>query len=540
MQLHSLKELDSSEGTVQLHDRTEEGHLILHPRPNPHDPNDPLRWPKWKKFICFFSVCSFAFMANYAIGGLAPAFYPLSIEFNKTMTETSALLIWPILVLGVFNFLWVPIANYFGKRPIFVFATLLLCLAYLWGAVAQSFGSLLWSNIVAAFAGSASEALAASIVNDVFFLHQRANLMSWYMNAISGGNTIGPLICGFVVTGSSWRVQKWVAFGLVALNFLLVVLFVPETRYDRTELMKSPASSTRSLSLDSESTPTKSEEPTAINDETDIEKANASPVIKAVHPAHREPAVDIPKKTFLQELSLWSGLPKNTNLLKLFIRPLPMIAYPAVILAFLGFAVSLAWVVAINILNSFVLQAPPYNWKPDINGLINIPGLIGNLIGAWIGGWVVDRYSDWRSRKNGGVFQPETRLHLLIIPGLIVPAGCLLWGYGVARSMHWTALFFANGMVSVGLTAVPTMTMTYVSDSYLPVNADALTLVVGLKNVVAFGFLYGIVPWVDKTGNINAFGTQAGIFVLIMLLAIPMIIWGQQIRHTTAAWRIIL
>lgn len=41
--------------------------------------------------------------------------------------------------------------------------------------------------------------------------------------------------------------------------------------------------------------------------------------------------------------------------------------------------------------------------------------------------------------------------------------------------------FFANGMVSVGLTAVPTMTMTYVSDSYLPINADALTLVVGLK-----------------------------------------------------------
>lgn len=445
MRLHSLKELDSSEGTVQFHDESDQGNLILHPKPNPNDPNDPLRWPKWKKFICFFSVCSFAFLTNYAIGGLAPAFYPLSIEFEKTMTETSALLIWPILVLGVFNFLWVPLANYFGKRPVFVFATLLLCLAYLWGAVAQSFDSLLWSNIVAAFAGSASEALAASIVNDVFFLHQRANLMSWYMNAIAGGNTVGPLICGFVITGTSWRVQKWHAFGLVAINFLLVLFFVPETRYDRTELMQSDGSSTRTMSLESESCQTKGEaQPNTTaansNSDLDLEKANSSPVIKAVHPAHRAPVVEIPKKTFMQEMSLWSGLPKDTNLLKLFLRPLPMIAYPAVIIAFLGFAVSLAWVVAINILNSFVLQAPPYNWKPDINGLINIPGLIGNLFGAWIGGWVVDRYSDWRSKKNKGVFQPETRLHLLIIPGLIVPAGCLLWGYGVARSMHWTAL----------------------------------------------------------------------------------------------------
>jgi MFS family permease len=109
--------------------------------------------------------CAFTFLTNYAIGGLAPAFFILSIEFNKTMTETSHLLTWPILVLGAFNFFWVPLANYFGKRPVFVFASLLLCLCYIWGATAKSFQSLLWSNIVAAFAGSSTEALGAAIVN---------------------------------------------------------------------------------------------------------------------------------------------------------------------------------------------------------------------------------------------------------------------------------------------------------------------------------------------------------------------------------------
>lgn len=74
----------------------------------------------------------------------------------------------------------------------------------------------------------------------------------------------------------------------------------------------------------------------------------------------------IPKKTYVQQLSLWSGTPSDENLLRMFVRPLPMIAYPAVLFAFLGYAVTLAWVVAINILNSFVLQAPPYNWKPSI------------------------------------------------------------------------------------------------------------------------------------------------------------------------------
>lgn len=41
--------------------------------------------------------------------------------------------------------------------------------------------------------------------------------------------------------------------------------------------------------------------------------------------------------------------------------------------------------------------------------------------------------------------------------------------------------FFGNGLVGVGLTAVPTIAMTYVSDCYLPVNAAALTVAIGLK-----------------------------------------------------------
>lgn len=82
--------------------------------------------------------------------------------------------------------------------------------------------------------------------------------------------------------------------------------------------------------------------------------------------------------------------------------------------------------------------------------------------------------------------------------------------------------------------------MTYVSDCYLPVNADALELVNGLKNIVAFGFLYGVVPWVTETGYINAFGAQAGIYVLIMLLAVPVIIFGKRLRHASATWKVIL
>lgn len=100
MRLHTLRELGNSEGTVQLH-KGDDGTLELVPRPNETDPNDPLRWPTWKKHVAFGAVCAFAFLTNYGIGGLAPSFYILSKEFDKTVPETSDLLLWPILVLGV-------------------------------------------------------------------------------------------------------------------------------------------------------------------------------------------------------------------------------------------------------------------------------------------------------------------------------------------------------------------------------------------------------------------------------------------------------
>jgi hypothetical protein len=58
---------------------------------------------------------------------------------------------------------------------------------------------------------------------------------------------------------------------------------------------------------------------------------------------------------------------------------------------------------------------------------------------------------------------------------------------------------------------------------------------------VAFGFLYGVVPWVEEVGYVKCFGTQAGIFVAVIGIgASVLIISGATMRHTTAQWRIIL
>lgn len=63
----------------------------------------------------------------------------------------------------------------------------------------------------------------------------------------------------------------------------------------------------------------------------------------------------------------------------------------------------------------------------------------------------------------------------------------------------------------------------------------------GYKNIVTFGFLYVIIPWVNEAGYVVSFGIQAGVFAgvigLGMLILIP---FGAAIRHAQARWRVIV
>jgi hypothetical protein len=78
-----------------------------------------------------------------------------------------------------------------------------------------------------------------------------------------------------------------------------------------------------------------------------------------------------------------------------------------------------------------------------------------------------------------------------------------------------------------------------VIDSYYLVAFEALLLVNGLKNMFAFGFSYGVVPWITRSGFEHAFGEMVVIQTGVMLFAIPLYYYGKQLRHRSAGWRVI-
>ena len=182
-------------------------------------------------------------------------------------------------------------------------------------------------------------------------------------------------------------------------------------------------------------------------------------------------------------------------------------------------AINLAPPVAFSSVSSFVLQAPPYNFSAGLVGLLGVPGLsksdvfkssqepgvltmtvVGNLAGAIGGGILTDIWAQRQARRNNGIFEPETRLTLLLFPAAADIVGLLMIGFGLEKKLSWVVIYVGFAFLSVGLTGVANIGMTYVMDSYFPIAAECLLLVNGLKNVFAFGFAYAAIPWAESQG----------------------------------------
>ena len=110
-------------------------------------------------------------------------------------------------------------------------------------------------------------------------------------------------------------------------------------------------------------------------------------------------------------------------------------------------------------------------WLPWIL-LINISGLIGTVLGAYIGGALTDKVAEWKARKNNGIYEPEFRLLILIIPFFVLPFGLLMYslkwlpltfryGIGVERQTHWIVPYIGFGGIHLGFAAVNAITMAY-------------------------------------------------------------------------------
>ena len=76
-----------------------------------------------------------------------------------------------ILLLGFTNIVYVPWAARWGRRPVYLFSNLVCCGAYLWSALAKSYGSLMGARILTGIVTAIIETLGPIVATDIIFVH---------------------------------------------------------------------------------------------------------------------------------------------------------------------------------------------------------------------------------------------------------------------------------------------------------------------------------------------------------------------------------
>lgn len=204
---------------------------------------------------------------------------------------------------------------------------------------------------------------------------------------------------------------------------------------------------------------------------------------------HKE-AVDAPEEveSYISTLRLWRGTYSSTPFWKIFLRPLVIFWYPAVLWAFLLYGVTLTWIVVFSVVNATIFTLPPYNFSVSQTGLISLSPFILSIVGELISGPLNDYVCLWLAKKNRGIYEPEFRLPTLVIPLIIGAVGFYGFGATIHYQTHWTGPVLCFGLANMSLAIANASVFGYVIDAHKELSEEGKAQSNDLKSL-AFSML---------------------------------------------------
>jgi MFS family permease len=131
-----------------------------------------------------------------------------------------------------------------------------------------------------------SEFSHLTLIEDIFFVHERGSRMAIWNFALATGSTMGSVIGGYIAQDLGWRYNYGIAAIALGLLWLGFIFFLPETVFVRDIRYNLDEQSHEDLSGGFE------------------KNAEGDAVQTEVVPVTIEPA---PKQSFWQQLKPWSG-----------------------------------------------------------------------------------------------------------------------------------------------------------------------------------------------------------------------------------------
>ena len=235
-------------------------------------------------------------------------------------------------------------------------------------------------------------------------------------------------------------------------------------------------------------------------------------------------------------MGLYRGRLSDESFWKAVVKPLFLIAYPAVLYSSVVYSSFFAWLVAFGVVGSAIFAAPSYNLTPSQISLINIPLFIVALIACPLAGWFTDMAAKSIAKRNKGVFEPEFRLVLMLIAAPISTAGLIGFGLSVKQQqpLVWPLFWMTRHSASVPFALQASL--AYVIDCHPRDANQAFVTINFTKAVFVFVATTRINGFVAGSGVLTAFTAIAIINLSLSTLTTPSYIFGKRLRRMVGAF----
>lgn len=343
----------------------------------------------WKKELNTF-ILLFGAILHAGTNGpfLNASYFEMSQQLGMPINEVVMVSGYNLLAAGCIGPFVTAFSRKYGKRPVFLVSCLFDIIGTAIGGAKISYNYLLAARIVQGFSTSAYESLIIAAVGDMYFVHQRGLRISMINFILNAASSLSSVICGQVFQGLGWLWLFNLYQVFVVIQFLLQFFFVPESTYIRDNRYNTDVAKKENLG---ELVKLEQLQHHAV----EVEEATGAAGVTATPPI---PA----KKTFVQELAVWTGTYSNDSIFKFLLGPFITLLNPAACFAIIASGLLNSWYVGSAIILAGIFSGPPWLFNASQIGWVGfgpfIGGMIGSIITAVLGDWLIK----YLSRRNNG------------------------------------------------------------------------------------------------------------------------------------------
>jgi len=245
----------------------------------------------------------------------------------------------------------------------------------------------------------------------------------------------------------------------------------------------------------------------------------------------------LPAKTWREELRPWSYYGKD-SLIQFIWRPFPFFLSPVVWFAVFAYGMPVVFLVIISVVNATVFAMAPYHFNAQKTGFTSVGPLIGSIVAAAIAGPAVDYSTKWFARRNHGIYEPESRLFIILPSMVLVVVGLSGWAVMTPHHVKWIGPVVMYGLINFGQAMGANGSYTYLLDCHRNNASETFAIVNVCKDIILWGLSTKFNGWIAKKGVFTMFFIVAGICGGSMLTCVPMYIYGKRCRHWMSKQRI--